>query len=135
MVSGILNQLQIFCHISHFLGNRWQSSSRCEVFCKNTKLMLELLKGPFLGLIISYNVLMTLLIMLSVTFLSMLMMLLSTVSAIKYQICANNKPWLLNLNLNCKAPKTEVGRGLLILILTNLSLFRFTSNITLSLWM
>ena len=27
MVSGILNQLQIFCHISHFLGNRpWGSS-------------------------------------------------------------------------------------------------------------
>ena len=135
MASGILNQVQIFCHISHFLGNRWYSSSGWDASCKNTKLMLELLKGQFLGLIFSYNVLMTLLMMLSVTLLSMLMMLLSTLSAIRYQICANNKRWLLNSKLNCETLKTVVRRGLLILILTSLSLFRFTSNITLSLWM
>ena len=123
MVSSILNQLQILCHVSHFLGNRQWSSSGWEVFCKNTKLMLELLKGPFLGLIFSYHVLMTLLMMLSVTLLSMLMMLLSTLSAIRYQICVNNKRWLLNLNLNCETLKIGAGRGLLILILKRLTWF------------
>ena len=49
--------------------------------------MLELLNGPFLGLIFSYYILMTFLMMLSVTLLSVLMILLSTVSEIRCQIC------------------------------------------------
>ena len=123
MVSSILNQLQILCHVSHFLGNRQWSSSGWDVFCKNTKLMLELLKCLFLVLIFSYKLLMTFLMMLSVTLLSMLMMLLSTLSAIRYQICVNNKRWLLNLNLNCETLKIGAGRGLLILILKRLTWF------------
>ena len=83
----------------------------------------KILKGLFLVLIFSYNLLMTLLMMLSVTLLSMLMMLLSALSAIRYQICGNNKRWLLNLNLNCETLKVDVGRGLLILILKRLAWF------------
>ena len=44
---------------------------------KNIQLMLEFLKAPFLVLHFSYNTLMTFLMMLSVIFLSMLMILLS----------------------------------------------------------
>ena len=93
--------------------------------------MLELLKGPFLGLIFSRYVLMALLMMQSVTLLSMLMMLLSTLSARRYQICGKTKRWRLNLNLNYETPKTEAGTGLLIFIPKRLSLVRLTSVITL----
>ena len=97
--------------------------------------MLELLKGPFLGLIFSRYVLMALLMMQSVTLLSMLMMLLSTLSARRYQICGKTKRWRLNLNLNYETPKTEAGIGLLIFIPKRLSLVRLTSVITLLLLM
>ena len=97
--------------------------------------MLELLKGPFLGLIFSRYVLMALLMMQSVTLLSMLMMLLSTLSARRYQICGKTKRWRLNLNLNYETPKTEAGTGLLIFIPKRLSLVCLTSVITLLLLM
>ena len=51
---------------------------------KNIQLMLEFLKGPFLVLHFSYYTLMTFL-MLSVILLSMLMILLSILSAISHQ--------------------------------------------------
>ena len=72
---------------------------------------------------------------LSVTLLSMLMMLLSTLSAIRYQICGKTKHWGLNLNLNYETPKTEARIGLLIFIPKRLSLVRLTSVITLLLLM
>ena len=97
--------------------------------------MLELLKGPFLGLIFSRYVLMALLMMQSVTLLSMLMMLLSTLIARRYQICGKTKLWRLNLNLNYETPKTEARIGLLIFIPKRLSLVRLTSVITLLLLM
>ena len=97
--------------------------------------MLELLKGPFLGLIFSRYVLMALLMIQSVTLLSMLMMLLSTLIARRYQICGKTKLWRLNLNLNYETPKTEARIGLLIFIPKRLSLVRLTSVITLLLLM
>ena len=51
---------------------------------KNTQLMLELLKAPFLVVHFSYYTLMTSLMMLSVILLSMLVILLSTLSVIKH---------------------------------------------------
>ena len=54
---------------------------------KNIQLMLEFLKGPFLVPHFSYYTLMTFLMMLSVIFLSMLMILLSTLSVIRHLIC------------------------------------------------
>ena len=64
---------QIFCFISSFLRNRqfqvfWMGSLH-----KNLQLMLELLKAPFLVLHFSYYTLITFLRILSVIFLSMLM--------------------------------------------------------------
>ena len=56
---------------------------------KNTQLMLEFFKAPFLVLHFSYYTLMTFLMMLSVILL-MLMMLLSTLSLISHLICGNN---------------------------------------------
>ena len=88
-------------------------------FSKNIQLMVEFVKGPFLGLIFSYYILMTFSTMLSVTLLPMLMKLLST----------------LNLNLTCETLWTGAGSGLLISILKRLSLVRLTSVITLSLLM
>ena len=57
---------------------------------KNIQLMLVFLKGLFLVLHFSYYILMTFLIMLSVILLSMLMILLPTLNAIKHLICGNN---------------------------------------------
>ena len=81
--------------------------------------MFEFLKGPFLGLIFSYYILMTFSTMLSVTLLSTLIILLCT----------------LKLNLTCETLWTEAGSGLLISMLKRLSLVRLTSVITLSLLM
>ena len=112
-VSGLLNQLQIFYQMHliqlvelliglgllsllHLIYPRISlvfltNSSLMERFCKNTQLKLELLKGPFLGLIFSDYILMTFLIMLSlIMLLSMLMILLSTLSVIRYEIFGNN---------------------------------------------
>ena len=57
---------------------------------KNIQLMLVFLKGLFLALHFSYYTLMTFLMMLSVILLSMLMILLSTLNAVRHLICGNN---------------------------------------------
>ena len=54
---------------------------------------------------------------LSVTLLSMLMILLSILSAIRHLICSNNLNWLLNLNLIYETFWTAVKSGLFISIL------------------
>ena len=66
---------------------------------KNTQLMLEFLKAPFLVLHFSYYTLMTFLIMLFLILLSMLIILFSILNMIRHLICGNNLNWLLNLNL------------------------------------
>ena len=81
---------QIFGHISSFPSNRrlrwfWMGSLH-----KNIQLMLEFLKAPYLVLHFSYYTLMTFLMMLSVIFLSMLMILLSILNVIRHLICGNN---------------------------------------------
>ena len=57
---------------------------------KNIQLMLVFLKGLFLVLHFFYYTLMTFLMMLSVISLSILMILLSTVNAVRHLICGNN---------------------------------------------
>ena len=70
-----------------------------ESLYKNIQLMQEFLKAPFLVLHFSYYTLMTFLMMLSVILQSILMILLSILSAIGHLICGNNLNWLLNFNL------------------------------------
>ena len=74
--------------------------------------------------------LMTFLMMLSVILLSMLMILFSTLSGIRYLICGNNKNWLVNLNLTYEALWTGAGSGFLISVLEKRNLFRLTGLIT-----
>ena len=57
---------------------------------RNIQLMLVFLKGLFLVLHFSYYALMTFLMVLSVILLSMLMILLPTLNAIRHLICGNN---------------------------------------------
>ena len=57
---------------------------------KNSQLMLEFLKGPFLVLHFSCCILMTILMMVSVIWLSVLMIVLSILSVIRHLICGNN---------------------------------------------
>ena len=73
--------------------------------------------------------------MLSVIFLSMLMILLSILSVIGHLICRNNLNWLLNLNLIYETWWARVRSGLLISMLGKLSWFRFTGLITMVLLM
>ena len=73
--------------------------------------------------------------MLSLILLSMLMILLSVLSVIRYLICGNNQNWLLNLNLIYKILWTGAGSGLLISMLEKHNLFRLTSLTTLVLLM
>ena len=61
-----------------------------ESLHKNIQLMLEFLKAPFLVPHFSYYTLINFLMMLSVILLSMLMILLSILSVIRYLICGNN---------------------------------------------
>ena len=84
---------------------------------KNILLMLEFLKALFLVLPFSYYTLMASVMKLSVTLLSMLMILLSILSAIRHLICSNNLNWLLNLNLIYETFWTAVKSGLFISIL------------------
>ena len=58
--------------------------------CKNIQLMVEFLKALFLVLDFSCSVVMTFLMILSVIFLSTLVMLLVTVSVIRHLICGND---------------------------------------------
>ena len=78
---------------------------------KNIQLILEFLEAPFLVLHLSYYTLMTFLMMLSVIMLSMQMILLSILSAIRHLICCNNLNWLLNLNLIKETLWTGVRSG------------------------
>ena len=102
---------------------------------KNSQLMLEFLKVPFLVLHFSYYTLMTFLMKLSVILLSMLMILLFILSVIRHLICGNNLNWLLNLNLIYETLWTGVRSGLLISMLGKLNWFRLTGLITLVLLM
>ena len=92
-----------------------------ESIHKNTQLMQEFLKAPFLVLHFSCYTFMTFL-MLSVILLSMMMILLSILSVIRHLICGNNLNWLLNLNLIYEALWTGVS-GLSISMLKKLSCF------------
>ena len=84
-ISGqIFGLILLFLVIGGF-GSFWIGSLH-----KNIQLMLVFLKGLFLVLHFSYYTLMTFLMMLSVTLLSMLMILLSTLNAIRHLICGNN---------------------------------------------
>ena len=79
-----------------------------ESLHKNIQLTLGFLKAPFLVLHFSYDTLMTFLAMLSVILLSMLMILFSILSVIRYPICDSNLNWILNLNLIYKTLSTGV---------------------------
>ena len=59
--------------------------------CKNIWIMLVFLKAPFMLLHFSYYKCMTLVMMLSVIFLSMLTILLSTLSVIRWYLICGNK--------------------------------------------
>ena len=54
------------------------------------QLMLEFLKAPFFVINLSYYTSMAFLMMLSLPFISMLMILLSTLSEIRHVICVKN---------------------------------------------
>ena len=84
---------------------------------------MEFLKAPFLDLHLSYETLMTFLMMVSVILLSMLMILLSILSVIRHPICGNNLNQHLNLNLIYKNTVTGARRGLLISMLGKLNWF------------
>ena len=122
-----VRQLALFLLFSVINGFEW---FWMESLQKNIQLMLEFLKAPFLVLNFSYYTLMTFLMMLSVRLLSMLMILLSILSAIRHLICCNNLNWLLNLNLISETLWTGVRSGLLISMLGKLSWFNFTGLIT-----
>ena len=90
--AGLINKLksygisgQIFGLISSFLSNR-----QFRVVHKNINLMLEFLKSLYLVLHFSYYTLMTFLMMLSVILLSILMILLSTLNAVRHLTCGSN---------------------------------------------
>ena len=109
--------LALFFLFSVIGGLGWFSMGSLN---KNIQLMLEFLKGPFLVLHFSKYTLMTFLMMLSVILLSMQMILLSTLNAIRHLICGNNQNWLLNLNLINETLWTGAASGLLILMLQKL---------------
>ena len=88
-----------------------------ENFHNNIQLMLEFLKGLFLVLKFSYYALMTFVMMLSLIFVSMLIILLSTLNVTRHLICGKNWNWLLNLNLTYKTLWTGARSGLLISML------------------
>ena len=67
--------------------------------------------------------------MLSVILLSMMMILLSSLSVIRHQICGNNLNWPLNLNLIFDTLWTGEKSGLLISMLVKLNWFRLIALI------
>ena len=77
----------------------------------------------------------TLFLTLSVILLSMLMILLFILSAIRHLICGSNWNWLPNLNLIYKTLWTGVRSGLFISLLEKLSRFRLTGVITMAVLM
>ena len=90
---------QVFGLISSFFINDGLQGFWIGSLHKNTQLMLEFLKAPFLVLHFSYYTLMIFLMMLSGILLSVLMILLSILSLISHLTRGNNLNWLLNLNL------------------------------------
>ena len=82
--------------------------------------MQEFLKALFLVLHFSCYTLIIFLTMLSVILLSMLIILLSILSAIGHLICGNNFNWLPNLNMICETLWTGVRSGFLISMLGKL---------------
>ena len=103
---------------------------------KDIQLMLQFLKAPSMVLQFSYYIYtLMIFLMLYVILLSMLMRLLSILSAIRHLICGNNLNWLLNLNLIYETLWTGARSGLLISMLGKLSWFRLTGLITLVLLM
>ena len=77
----------------------------------------------FLVLYFSCYTLMTFLMMLSVLWVSMLMMLLCILSVMRHLICGKNLNWLLNLNLIYETLWTGARSGLLISMLEKLDWF------------
>ena len=131
--SGLLQKLksygisgQIFGLISSFLSNR---RLRVVLDGKSSQ------EYPVNSGVPQGYTLMTFLMMLSVILQSMLMILLSILSAIGHLICGNNLNWLLNLNLIYETLWTRVRSGLLISMLGKLSWFRLTGLITMVLLM
>ena len=120
---------QIFDRISSFPCNK-----RLRVVL-NGKILQEYLVLNLQYLVLHFfcYALMTFL-MLSIILLSILMILPSTLTAIRHLICGSNLNWLLNLNLIYETLWTGAGCGLLISILENYS-FRLTGLITLVLLM
>ena len=93
---------QIFGLISCFLSKRQLWVVLDGKSLQEYQLDAGVSQGSTLGPTLFYCTLMTFVMMLPVIFLSMLMILLSTLSVIRHLICGNNLNWLLNLNLNYK---------------------------------
>ena len=91
--------------------------------CNNIQLMLEFLEAQFLVLHFSYHTLMIFLMMLSVIFLSMLMILVSILGVIRLFSCGKNWIWFLNFNLVYETLCSGVWNGLLIWMLEKLIWF------------
>ena len=117
---------QVFCVISSFLSNRRVQVVQDGKSSQEYQINAGVPQGSALGLHFCYYTLVTALMMLPVIFLSMLMILLSTLSVIRHLICYKNYNWLLNLNLIYKILWTGTGSGLLISVLEKLSWFHLT---------
>ena len=122
---------QIFGLISCFLSKRQLWVVPDEKSLQEYQLNAGVSQGSTLGSRLFYYTLMTFVMMLPVIFLSMLMILLSTISVIRHLICGNDYIRLLNLNLNYKTLWTGARSGLLISILEKLNWLRLTDLITL----
>ena len=107
----------LFSEIDNF-GWRYMGSLH-----KNIQLMREFLNAPFFVLHFSYDTSMNFLMMVSVIFLSMLTILLSTLSVMMNLMYGNNWIYLLNLNLICETLWTGARSGLLISMLEKLDWF------------
>ena len=66
--------------------------------------------------------------MLFVIFLSMRIIILSTLSVFRHLICGNSLSWLLNLNLTYETLWTGEGNGLLVSVLKKLVIFDGSIN-------
>ena len=73
--------------------------------------MLEFLKAPFLALHVSYDILMTFLMILSVILLSVVMRLLCIQNVIRHMIFGKNLNWILNLSLIYETLWNGAGSG------------------------
>ena len=109
------------CFSDHF-EQLWEVMG---ILHKNIQLILKFLKASFLVLHFSYYTLITFLMMFSVKLLSMLMIRLSNLEAIRHLICGNNQKWLLNLNLIYRTLCIGAGSGLLISMPENTGLVSF----------